>query len=214
MRGGVLRHYGGTALYACDDTVSLRMVEIPGENVGLGRRGCGCVHYSTDLPDRVVTGWYAVSVAECFYGLGGALLIVCLCYLLPASTPAPIPRLVPTSLNPTRFSFCLYLRLRYTCACPFPAGLACSPAFDRRSVAIPASWGGLCGVGPRVGTSKPTSPLRRRRRYLATYGFSTPKNTRIALGRRRVLPARIWGRPAVFLSNNHGQTIMVGLCLR
>ena len=25
-----------------------------------------------------------------------------------------------------------------------------------------------CGVGPRVGTSKPTSPLRRRRHYLAT----------------------------------------------
>ena len=41
-------------------------------------------------------------------------------------------------------------------------------------------------------------------------GFSIPKNTRIASGRCRIPPARIRGVSAVFLSNNHGQTIMVG----
>ena len=58
MCGGMLRHYSCTALHACDDTVSLRMVEIPGENAGSGRRGYGRVHCSTDLPDRMFTGWY------------------------------------------------------------------------------------------------------------------------------------------------------------
>ena len=33
-------------------------VEIPGENVGLGRRGCKRVHCSTDLPDSIAIGWY------------------------------------------------------------------------------------------------------------------------------------------------------------
>jgi hypothetical protein len=58
MCSGMLRHYSCTALHACDNTVSLRMVEIPGKNVGSGRRRCGCVYCSTDLPDRMITGWY------------------------------------------------------------------------------------------------------------------------------------------------------------
>ena len=81
MRGGVLRHHGGTALHACDDTVSLRMVEIPGENVGLGRRGYGRVHCSTDLPDRMVTGWYRRVGCRMFlrsrYGCSDCSFVLC-----------------------------------------------------------------------------------------------------------------------------------------
>jgi hypothetical protein len=104
----------------------------------------------------------AVSVAECFYGLGTGVLIICLCYLLPGSAPAATPRLIPTSLNLIRF----------------PRATPALVRFRRTSHVAPLStdvrrltahtWGGLCGVGPRVGTSKPTSPLGRRRRYLGS----------------------------------------------
>jgi hypothetical protein len=169
MRGGMLRHYGCTALYACDDTVSLRMVEIPGKNVGSGRRGCGRVHCSTDLPDRVVTGWYRRVGCRMFlwsgYGCSDYMPVLpttCLCAYGYTSSqpnlsePYTIPPLAPpaTVLRP-RLSVsggpCMWLRFR-------------------PNVRWPAAytWGGLCGVGARVGTSKPTSPLGRRRRYLAS----------------------------------------------
>jgi hypothetical protein len=92
----------------------------------------------------------AVSVAECFCGLGTGVLIVCLCYLPPASAPTATPRLTPTSLNLVRFPLCLYLRPRYARACPFPADLARGPAFDRRSVADRSHPGRpLWGRAPR-----------------------------------------------------------------
>jgi hypothetical protein len=81
MRGGMLRHYGCTALYVCDDTVSLRIVEIPGKNVGSGRRGCRCIHCSTDLPDRMITGWYRRVGCRMFlwfrYGCSDRLFVLC-----------------------------------------------------------------------------------------------------------------------------------------
>lgn len=81
MRGGMLRHYGCTTLHACDDTVSSRMVEIPGKNVGLGRRGSGRVHCSTDLPDRMATGWYRRVGCRMFlwsgYGCSGHVFMLC-----------------------------------------------------------------------------------------------------------------------------------------
>jgi hypothetical protein len=43
----------------------------------------------------------AVSVAECSYGLGTGVLIACLRYPPPASTPTTTPRLTPTSPNLT-----------------------------------------------------------------------------------------------------------------
>jgi hypothetical protein len=58
MRGGMLRHHGYATLHARDDTVSPRMVEMPGENVGSGRLGRGRIHCSTDLLDRVAMDWY------------------------------------------------------------------------------------------------------------------------------------------------------------
>ena len=74
-------------------------------------------------------------VAECFYSLGTGVLIICLYYLLPTSTPTTIPPLILTSLNLIRFLLYLYLRPRYAYAYPFSADLMCSSAFDRRSVA-------------------------------------------------------------------------------
>ena len=109
----------------------------------------------------------AVSVAECFYGLGTGALIICLCYAPPTSMSTTIPRLVPTSLNPTILSLPLPAttpRLRSSISGGPRVWPCFRPTFGGR---LPASRGGLCGVGPRVGTSKPTSPLGRRRRYLA-----------------------------------------------
>jgi hypothetical protein len=109
-----------------------------------------------------------VSVVECFYGLGTGALIVCLYYLLPASMSTTIPRLVPTSLNPTILSLplpatTLYLRSSIS------SGPHVWPCFRLTfGGRLPASQGGLYRVGPRVRTLKPTSPLGRRRRYLAS----------------------------------------------
>lgn len=81
------------------------------------------------------------------------------------------------------------------------------PTFGGR---LPASRGGLCGVGPRVGTSEPTSPLGRRRRYLASVWVfdaeryahrlgAAPRPTCPNLGRiGRVSFKQSW-------SNNHGR---------
>jgi hypothetical protein len=158
MRGGVLWHHGGTAFYACDDAVLLRVDEMPGENVGLGWRGH--VHRSTDLPGCGFVGSWGGIVSPgsgCLYGLGTALPIVCpRCPLsLSLPMPAPIPRPIPTSPNPK------------TLLPPLPA-TAAIPALVRFQCTLHTAPGLLCGVGPRVGTSKPTSPLRRRRHRLAT----------------------------------------------
>jgi hypothetical protein len=67
MCGDVLRHYGGTAFQTYDDTVLLRIAEIPSENIGLrgGRRWC--VHCSTDLPGRGIVGsWDRRSAMSCW----------------------------------------------------------------------------------------------------------------------------------------------------
>jgi hypothetical protein len=138
----------------------------------------------------------AVSVAECFCGLGTGVLIVCLCYLPPASAPTATPRLTPTSLNLVRFPLCLYLRPRYARACPFPADLAPGAA--------------SVGSGPALEHQNRPHPSGGGDDISRPCGFSMLKNTRIAPGRRRILPARTRGVPAVFLSNNHGRTIMVG----
>lgn len=93
----------------------------------------------------------------CLYGLGAALLVMCLCRPLsppvPMPVPMPVPHLIPTSPNPKTPLLplpvtALHLRLSVS-------GVYCMPGLLR-------------GVGPRVGTSKPTSPLRRRRHCLAT----------------------------------------------
>jgi hypothetical protein len=142
----------------------------------------------------------------------GCSLIIYLCFLPPASAPTATPRLIPTSLNLVRFPLCLYLRPRHAYARPFPAGLACSPAFDRRSVAGCLHPGAASvGLGPALEHQNRPHPSGGGDDISRPYGFSMLKDTRIASGRRRVLPARTWGASAVFLSNNHGQTIMVGL---
>ena len=149
-------------------------------------------------------------VAECFYGLGTGALIVCLCYPLPASMSTTIPRLVLTSLNPTILSLPLPAtapRLRSSTSGGPRVWPCFRPAFGGR---LPVSRGGLCGVGPRVRTSKPTLPLGRRRRYLASvWVFDAAKYahrlgaasrpTRPNLGRiGRVSFKQSW-------SNNHGR---------
>jgi hypothetical protein len=48
MRGGMLWYYGGTAFYIYNNTVLLRMDEMPSENVGLRWRRH--VYCSIDLP--------------------------------------------------------------------------------------------------------------------------------------------------------------------
>jgi hypothetical protein len=77
----MLRYYDRTILYAYDDIVSLRIVEIPGENVGLRQRGYGRVYCSTDLPDRMVIGWYRYVGYRMFrrsgYGCSDCSFILC-----------------------------------------------------------------------------------------------------------------------------------------
>jgi hypothetical protein len=156
----------------------------------------------------------AVSVAECFYGLGTGVLIICLYYLPPASAPTATPRLNPTSLNLIRFPLWLHLRPCYARACPFPADLACGSAFDR-------TFGGRlltpeaasAGSGPALEHQNRPHPSGGGDDISRPRGSSMLKNTRIAPGRRRIPPARAWGVSAVFLPNNHGQTIMVRLRL-
>jgi hypothetical protein len=60
MRGGVLRHYGGTAFHTHDDAVPPRMAEISGENVCPGGRGYGYIHHSIDLSGRMNPGRYCL----------------------------------------------------------------------------------------------------------------------------------------------------------
>jgi hypothetical protein len=150
-----------------------------------------------------------MSVTECFYGLGTGALIVCLCYLLPASMSTTIPRLVLTSLNPTVLSLPLpattpYLRSSISSV---PRVWPCfRPTFGSR---LPVSRGGLYRVGPCVRISKPTSPLGQRQRYLASVRVfdagryahrpgAASRPTRLNLGRiSRVSFKQSW-------SNNHG----------
>ena len=118
----------------------------------------------------------AVSVAECFYGLGTGVLIICLCYLPPASAPTAMPRLIPTSLNLVRFPLCLHLRPRHACACPFPADLACGSAFDRRSVANCLHLGRpLWGRDPRWNIKTDLTPWAAATISRAQMGFRYPK---------------------------------------
>jgi hypothetical protein len=193
MRGGMLRYYGCTALYACDDTVSLRMVEIPGENVGSGRRGCGRVHCSTDLPDRMVTGWYRRAGCRMFlwsgYGCSDYMSMLpttCLCAYGYTSShpnlsePCTIPP--PPSASTCDRATPALVRFRRT--------LHVAPLSTDVRWPTDRTRGGLCGVGARVGTSKPTSPLGRRRRYLAPrWVFDTEKYAhRLAAASRPARP--------------------------
>jgi hypothetical protein len=169
MRGGVLRHYGGTAFHARNDAVPPRMDEMPGENVGPGERGC--VHCSIDLPGCGSVGSWDNAISSGFErlcGLGADLPITRLRRPLSPPTPTPPPRPAPTSPDletplPPRPATAPRLRLSVS-------GMHCVRRCFDRPTSTGARWpAGLpCGVGPRVGTSKPTSPLRRRRRYLAT----------------------------------------------
>lgn len=210
----MFRYYGRATLHACDDAVSLRMVEIPGENVGLGRRGCGRVHCSTDLPDGMAMGWYHRVGRRMFlrsgYGCSDYVSMLSTTCLYTYDHTSSHPNLPEPYDSPLR----LYLRPRYACARPFPADLACGPAFDRRSVADCLHRGAASvGSGPALEHQNRPHPSGGGDDISRPYGFSMLKNTRIASGRRRILPARTWGVSAVFLSNNHGQTIMVGLRL-
>jgi hypothetical protein len=211
MRGGMLRYYSCTALYACDDTVSLRMVEIPGKNVGSGRRRCGRVHCSTDLPDRTVTGWYRRVGCRMFlrsgYGCSDCMSMLpttCLCAYGYTSSrpnlsepctipPLPLPATAPRLRLSVSGGPCMWLRFR--------------PTFGGRLIAPGAA---SVGSGPALEHQNRPHPSGGGDDISRPDGFSIPENTRIASRRRRVLPALTWGVPAVFLSNNHGQTIMVG----
>jgi hypothetical protein len=68
----------------------------------------------------------------------------------------------------------------------------------------------LWGRAPRWNIKTDLTPRAPATISRVRMGFSVLKNTRIASGRRRILPARTWGVSTVFLSNNHGQTVMVG----
>jgi hypothetical protein len=155
MCGGVLRHYGGAVFHACNDAVPLRMDEMPGENVGIRWRGC--VYCLIDLPGcRFVGPWDGIASSGfgCLYGLGATPPVI---YLRrPPSLPMPVPVLRPilTSSKPKNSP------TASTCDCAIPALVR----FRCLSHAGAPVW----GVGPRAGTSKPTSPLRQRRHYLAT----------------------------------------------
>jgi hypothetical protein len=127
MRGGVLRHYGGTAFRACNNAVLLRMDEMPGENVG--PRGRGRVHYSVDLPGYGLMGSWDGVISSGFKrlcGLGTALCRLHVCNW-PLSLSMPLPTLRPTPTSPDlKTLLCrLYLRPRCACACPFLAYIAC-----------------------------------------------------------------------------------------
>jgi len=136
-------------------------------------------------------------------------LCVCAMRRLP---PCLRPHLVSSQPPRTpRLSPCLHLRPRHACARPFPAGLACGPAFDRRPVADCLHPGAASvGSGPALEHQNRPHPSGGGNDISRPCGSSMPENTRIASGRRRIPPARTWGVSAVFLSNNHGQTIMVG----
>ena len=160
------------------------------------------------MPDRSTGLWvYGIVGRYCLVGLPMSLRSgycstgrVSASRVCAALRPHPHPclRLHCVRSQPLRTqkpSHCLYLRPR----------LSVPGVHHIRRRGLP------CGVGPRVGTSKPTSPLRRRRHYLATLRvFWVLKNTRIAWRRRRVPPVRIRGGSAVFLSKVHSQRITVG----
>jgi hypothetical protein len=84
------------------------------------------------------------------------------CPLHSAPTPRPTLYRIPTSLNLETAGVPLCLRLdpapAHACTCPLAVRPASGPRWGWCGVALPALFG----------TSKPTSPLRRRRRYLAT----------------------------------------------
>ena len=77
----MLRHYSRMILYICDDTVSLQIVEILGEIVSLEQHRYRRVYCSTDLPDRMVTGWYRYVSCRMFlqsrYGYSDYSFVLC-----------------------------------------------------------------------------------------------------------------------------------------
>jgi hypothetical protein len=89
--------------------------------------------------------------------------------------PLPILCLTPTSLNLKTRLLPLpvaALRLRLS----IPGMRRIWPCFYRpASTGVWWLLGLLCRVGPRVGTLKPTSPLRRRQHHLATLRVLGPK---------------------------------------
>jgi hypothetical protein len=193
MCGGVLRHHSGAAFYANDDTVLTRTAEIPGKNIGLG--GHGRVYGSVGLRGLSGTTVWRWRLGGCrIFGIRSDC-----CYTLHASRPLlsmpmsrPAPRPIPTPPN-----------LETVCA-PLPAPVRL------RHAQRPSPPGLVWGLAPRLEYQNPPHPsgggdgISRRR------GLGALKNTRIASGRRRVSSVRIWGGPAVFLSNNYSQTTTVG----
>jgi hypothetical protein len=160
----------GAAFHANDDAVLPRTAEIPGENVGLGGRGC--VHGSVGLrrlSDITVWRWcgwvvvgYSVSdLTAAIYYMPRALRYLCRC---------PDPH--PIQSQPLR-TLKLPVPLS-TCACPLAARPTSGPA------------GADVGSGPALEHQNRPHPsgggdgISRRR------GFGALENTRIAPGRHRV----------------------------
>jgi hypothetical protein len=56
MCSDVLQHYSGTVFQTYDNTVLLRMAEIPSENIGLRGSRRWCVYCLTDLLGRRIVG--------------------------------------------------------------------------------------------------------------------------------------------------------------
>jgi hypothetical protein len=187
MRGGVLRHHGGTAFRACDNAVLPRMDEMPGENVGPG--ACGWVHRSIDLLGCGSVGSWD---NDCYLvGLRTSLRSGC------GSLPITRPRRPP--FRTPKLSCCLYLRRpRCTRACPFPACIAYG------------AGGSRVGSGPALEHRNRPHPSGGGDVISRPYAFWTSKNTRIARGQRRVPSVRFRGRPAVFPPKVHRQRITVG----
>jgi hypothetical protein len=201
MCGGVLRYYGGTAFYACGDAVLPRMHEIPGENVGLGWRGC--VHCLINPPGCGFMGsWDSIvsSGFERLYGLGTALLVVCLHRgSVPPSVPVPTYARACTMSDPN-LSEPKNPPIASTCdrTCPFPACIAYG------------GGGSRVGSGPASEHQNRPHPSGGGDIVSRPYAFWVLRNTRIARQRRRVPPVRIRGGSAVFLSKVHSQRITVG----
>jgi hypothetical protein len=112
---------------------------------------------------------------RCLVGPRIYLRSTCLRRPLYLSMPPSVLCLTLTSLN------------LKTCLLPLPIAVLCLrlsipgmrriwPCFHRpASTSVWWLLGLLCRVGPCVGTLKPTSPLRRRRHYLATLRVLGPK---------------------------------------
>jgi hypothetical protein len=128
------------------------------------------------LLDRSAGSWDRGIVGRrCLVGPRIYLRSTCLRRPLYLSMPPPVLCLTPTSLNlKTRLLPLPVAALRLRLSIP---GVRRIWPYFHRPASTGVWWlpGLLCGVGPRVGTPKPTSPLRRRRHYLATLRVLGPK---------------------------------------